>query len=583
MLLTKANKQPKIIEIVGLAVVLLLMAASVFIPLTSMAKASPPKIGHESGPGVIGDLGGFDFGDQLMDFSQFGDYAQFESGPDGVIAPIEFDYAGFFRVFDDPSLFEQADGNYGDLAGVLGSFDDYAGEFSDFKDFGGSFDDLGGFFNRSDEALAAYGLVRDLTPEDLEFLGAGLAYDVLEGLDYFGFHLSGADIVGQLLESTRETREVRDLSFMTAKQWAGAIGTLRRAEIVGLDRDLLVTALDAMQGRDFLLLPPESAAALFETTVLKFDENAGQSLADNLAVYGDDALDMLSATDHGYFFTIGNVIDEIFGSINFTTLNLETSSASSDDIGVMMAAMGARLRDQGSQNLSAAIAHMGVGDFGGWTSEVAFDVIGALGLEQVLELEQLEGIVGSFEPENVGLLGQNLDEVIIALDFDTHSDLLSRFSEGALNTLTTLELGGFESLADLLGLANSAGAEGIVRVTSDRLDAVLTRIGSNRFHLLDFDTFAALTAVIPADILGGHSDEFRGAILSNLGVNLFGSGALDFGEMPAAVTTFDLLADSVGTELENGEKTYFSLLVDGSSSLDEGALVLFEGQLFGDR
>ena len=565
------------------AAALLLLAAAVTIPLTSMAKASPPKDGHESGSAVINDLGGFDFGDQSIDFSQFGDYAQFVTAPDGVMGPIEFDFAGFFRVFDNPSLFEQAGGNYGDLAGVLGSFDDYAGEFSDFGAFGGSFDDLGGFFNQTDEALAAYGLVRDLTPEDLEFLGAGVAYDVLDGLDFFGFHQSGTEIVSQLLESTREIREVRDLSFMTASQWAGTIGTLKRVEIVGLDGDLLVTALDTMQGRDFLMLPPESAAALFETTVLKFDENAGQSLADNLVVYGDDALDMLSASDHGFFFTIGNVIDEIFGSINFMTLNLEASSASGDDIGTMMAAMGDALRDQGSEKVSAAIAHMGVGDFGGWTSGVAVEVVSVLGLEQVLGLDQLEGIVGSFDPESVALLGQDLDEVIAALDFTTHSDLLGGFSESALNTLTTLELVGFESLADLLGLVNSAGTEGIVGVTSDHLDAVLTRIGSNRFHLLDADTFAALTAVVPADILGGHSDAFQGAILSTLGVNLFGSGALDFGEMRATVTTFDLLADAVGTELENGQKTYFSLLVDGSSSLDEGALVLFEGRLFGDR
>ena len=289
---------------------------------------------------------------------------------------------------------------------------------------------------------------------------------------------------------------------------------------------------------------------------------------------------MLGGTNHDFLFDIEAKMDEIFGSIDFRTLNLETSAVSGDDIGVMLAATGDDLGEQGDEKIAAAVTLMGVGDFGDLTGKVAFEVIDTLGLDRVLELDQFEGIIGSFEPETVGILGQNLDDVIEALDFEMHSDLLGGFSEGALNTLTPLELTGFGNLGDLLDLANSAGTEGIVGVAGDHLDAVLTRVGSDRLRLLDPDTFAALTGALPSDILGGYADDFQDAILDTLGVNLFETGGADFREISGGGTSFDLLADVVGTEVVNGEETFYSLLVDGSSSLHEGALAFFEARLF---
>ena len=230
----------------------------------------------------ITDFGGFVFSDDSIDFNQFGEFSGFGGEPGQVIGPDAFDYEGFFRVFEDPLLFAQAGGDYGDFAAVFGSFDDFGGEFSNFSNFGGSFHELGGFFNRSEQALEAFDLAKDLTPEDLEVLGVGLAYDLLDDLDFFGFHQMGAPFVSKMLELTRETREIRDLDFMTAEQWAGVLGSLTAQDVFVLSDDLLVTALDAMEGRDFLKLPPENAAALFQATVLDIDENMGQSLADNL-------------------------------------------------------------------------------------------------------------------------------------------------------------------------------------------------------------------------------------------------------------------------------------------------------------
>ena len=566
--------------LLGVAAIPLLIAVVVSISLNSLAEASPQKTGHEASPAVFTDLGGFDFGDESIDFGRFGDYAQFRGEPGQVIVGLEFDFSGFFGVFEDPSLFEEAGGDYGDFAGIFGSFDGFGGEFSDFANFGGSFHELGGFFNRSEEALAAFDLAKDLTAEDLEVLGVGLAYDLLTDLDFFGFHQMEAASVRQLLELTREIRELIDLSFMTAGQWAGVLGSLETQDILGLSDDLLVTALDAMQGRDFLMLPPDNAAALFQVTVLEFDENMDQSLADNLEAYGEDTVELLSATNHDFFFEIGDKMDQIFESVDFSTLNLVASALSSDDVRVMVAAMGEALGDQDREMISAAISLMDVSDFGDWTGEVALQVIDSLGLEQVLGLEQLEGVIGSIESDRVGLLGQDLDDIIEGVDFEMHSDLLREFSEGALNTLTTDVLIGFGNVEDLLGLANSAGAEGIAGMAVNHLDAVLTRVGSEQFGRFDADTFGALTGVLPGDILGGYGDGFQDAILNTLGVNLFESGGVDFDQMSAGDTFFDLLADTVGTEIVNGQETFSSLLVDGDSSLTEGALDFFTGGLF---
>ena len=531
----------------------------------------------------ISNFGGFEFSDESIDFSRFGDISQFGAEPGQVIGPDKFDFGGFFRVFEDPRLFEEAGGDYGDFAAVFGSFDNFGGEFSDFANLGGSFHALGGFFNRSEEALAAFDLAKDLTPEDLEVLGVGLAYDLLDDLDFFGFHQMRAAFVRKLLELTRETRELRDLSFMTAGQWAGVLGSLETQDILGLSDDLLPTALDAMQGRNFLMLPPGDAAALFQATVLDFDENMGQSLADNLEAFGGDTLDLLGATDHGFFFEIGDNIDEIFGSIDFLTLNLESSALSGNDIGVMMAAMGDALRDQDSEKISAAISLLDVSDFGEWTGEVAIRVIDTVGLEQVLGLEQLEGVIGSFESESVGLLGQSLHDIIEAVDFELHSVLLGKFSEGALNTLTPDELIGFGNVENLLNLAISAGAEGIIGVAVNHLDAVLTRVGGDQFGMFDADTFGALTGALPGDILGVYDDGFQDDILNTLRANLFESGGRDFEGMSGGDTSFGFLADAIGTEIVDGQETFSSLLVDGNSVLQQGALDFFIGGLFEDE
>ena len=582
MLRSTTQRRRKLLKYLGIPTVLLLLFVVVTIPLrwgpvTSVYSQSD---GGEAAPAQEGaveieDLGGFDFGSEPIDFTQFGDYGQF-NGEAGQ--SVVFDFAGFFAAFKDPQLFISAGGNYGDFAGIFGNFEDFSGKFGDFTGFGGDFTDLGGFFSRSSQAVEADGSAKGLMSEDLNALGGSFAYGLTGDLDFFGFHKLEAGFVRDLLALAGEEG---DLGVLTAEQWTGALGALEADDISGLSDVLLGIALNGMEGRDFWLLPSANGAALFETTVLEVDQSLGQSLAGNLESVGDDVVAMLGAVDHGFFLEIQGNLGEIFRSIDFLSLNLETSTMSGGDIGAMLAAMGNALGNQDGDAVSAAITHLGAGDFAEWTGAVASEVIDSLGLESLKEVPQFEIIIGSFRSGEVGLLGPDLVNVIGALDFELHGGLLGGFSEGALKILTRNQIIGYQNTSDLWELVNSAGPEGVMSVPEERLDAILTSVGRDEFAMFDVDTFGALSGRLSEDILGGYADEFQGVILDTLGANRFGSGGVHFGEVSSGSTSFVSLADTAGREIVDGRENFSSLVLDGSSLSQEGALEFFEGALFG--
>ena len=237
-------------------IVLLLLIAVVTIPLHSVGVNSVysqadngQALPSDEDVVAINDYGGFEFAGGPIDFDQFGDFGQFNADSSEIAGPVEFDFGGFFAVFEDSQLFKTAGGDFGDFAEIFGSFEDFGGEFNDILEFGGSFSDLGGFFNRSNETLDAFGLAKDLGPADLDVI---LAYDLIQDLDFFGFHELGADFVGILLSSAEDAG---DLGVLKAEQWAGVLGALETNKISDLSDTLLDDALNAMQGRDFYCCP----------------------------------------------------------------------------------------------------------------------------------------------------------------------------------------------------------------------------------------------------------------------------------------------------------------------------------------
>ena len=157
------------------------------------------------------------------------------------------------------------------------------------------------------------------------------------------------------------------------------------------------------------------------------------------------------------------------------------------------------------------------------------------------------------------------------------------FRKGRSTLLTRDKLIGFGGTGELVGLVNSAGAEGIVGMADDLMDAIFTGVERNEFGMFDADTFGALTGVLADQILSEYPDEFQDAILAAMEANLFGSGGVSFAEIRGAFTAFEPLADAIDTVEVDGKKTLSSLLVDGSSSLQEGAVAFFRIGLSGSE
>ena len=104
---------------------------------------------------------------------------------------------------------------------------------------------------------------------------------------------------------------------------------------------------------------------------------------------------------------------------------------------------------------------MSDGDFTLWEGGEAFAVFNTIGVEQALGLDQLEGIVGNFRAEHVQQLGDNLGEILGALDFEAGAGVLGDFSFEVLSSLSGDQVGALDS-AHLIGLTNTTGGENII-------------------------------------------------------------------------------------------------------------------------
>ena len=357
--------------------------------------------------GEHSDFGSIDFGDAPIDFGEY-DFSgfSFESGDTSAfgepVEPKDFDFSGFFTEFEGVD-FTAPDGgapaDFGDFTGVFGGFDSFSGGYHDLEAYGGDIGEIGGFFDRPPDAVEAYNQIFGLSPEDLEALGSDFAHDLIDDLDFFAFYDLDSAVVEDLLHSAEQAGDV----LLGGEQWEGILGSLDQEGIFGLSEGLQDSAYDALEGQGFLLLPPDNAEAFFESTFLGEDIDFSAKPAE----LGDDAYNLLGAADHDYYLEIGDQIDEIFGSIDFSTLDFETSALAGDDIGALIAAAGDGLQDIGGDDIFGAIGLLDITDFH-WEGDVAFDGIELVGLDQLIGSDQAEGIFGSFNLENSDLLGDTL-------------------------------------------------------------------------------------------------------------------------------------------------------------------------------
>ena len=458
--------------------------------------------------------------------------------------------------------------DFGGLDQVFGSIEDFGGDFSDFADFGGDFGDLGGFFDRDEGTIEAFTTAQGLSLSDLDDLGNDFAHDLIGDLDFFALQDLDSAFVDDLLGSAASAGDLD----LTASQWGGVIGALDIENILGLNDELTSAAFGALDGDDFSLLPPDEAEALFQASILGFDSDLGESFGDSLSSFGDDVHNLLGATDHEFFAEIKEHMDEIFSSLDFDTLDLYQSALSGDDLGAIIANLGDQLSDTETDQLLGGIGLLTNDDFGDWSGDVGLDVIDVLGgVNEILELDQLEGIIGSFESGDVSALGEDIGSIIENLDFESHGGLLSDFSFGALDTVGAASLGDLD-LSDLVGLTNSTGGDDIFNLEGDSLFALAdTLLAGGDLDMVDANALGGVFAGLDFDAISDVLDDVADAalVLDTLGANLFDSGGLDFDVIATGTSkTYEVVAD-----LADIAETVLS-------NVDEGTLIAFAG-LFG--
>lgn len=534
---------------------------------------------------VTGDAHTQDFasiavGGEEIDFTKFGSFSQFTSAAQGeghgdASMPeghTIFDFSGFFSEFDDASLLRGLDGEatgIGDLARVFGSIEGFDGEFEDFADFGGDFSELGEFFERSEAAKEAFDAAKDLTLVDLENLGEDFAHDLMDDLDFFALHDLDSEIVEFLLHSAEGAGQV----LLDGEQWEGILGSLDHEGITGLSEQLKDLAYDAIEGTGFLLLPPENAAAFFESSLLGEDTD----FAAKLAELGDDAHNLLAAADHDFYAEIGDKMEEIFDSIDFHDLDLRESALDGSDIGAILGEMGEALAGKDIDDILAALAHTHASDLLAIEAHVASDLIAAIGLDQVVAIAQFDGLVANLTQEEIIQdLGQDLIQVLDNLDFGENSDLLAEFSLNAMDTITGSDLPDIDlsdlDPARLAHLANSVGGDEIFTLAPEQLREIVLTSDPFGIQLLDEDVVGGIFAGLDVEQITGFDQGILESALDAARANLLG-GLGDFASIAVGDTAYDLIAEA--SDIAQ------ALIEDGSFTIRDEAVDLFRSRLFG--
>ena len=96
------------------------------------------------------------------------------------------------------------------------------------------------------------------------------------------------------------------------------------------------------------------------------------------------------------------------------------------------------------------------------------------------------------------------------------------------------------------------------------------------------DTLSGMLAGLDGEQVTSLDIGHQEAALRALDADFLSAGAAAFEDILGGNTAFDLLAEAVDTVTVDGAETLASLVADGESSLQEGALDAFSG-LFGDN
>ena len=523
--------------------------------------------------------------------------------PEDLLGQVhQMDYQGF-QAMERDAVFELFNGGLAgqeyDLKG-----DQWAGAFAQFNP-----EDIKAF-----EPEFIEGAVHDFSPEDFlgipddqafalfeatfygpgpdgtaavdPFFGDGVegvpppAFDpeaFAEKLDEFGGQLGGfLGAMGQEHYAQIEDGQMVDIlsridfgaadfdrEVLTGENLGGIFGSLDSESFQKLGNEHIYESIQGLQVNDFQHWGPETAFNVFEN----------MDFTQAVELQNLDGLVGAFSQEQTHNLDDGQLVDMI-GSFGFggPDFDLATSALDGQDIAGLIGSLdGEHLGELGGGGVIEAIQHLTDGDLTIWEGGEAFEVFNTIGMEQVLGLDQLEGIVGNFSAEHVQLLGDNLGEILGALDFEAGAGVLGDFSFEALSSLSGDQVGALDP-AHLIGLTNTTGGDNIIGLGAEQLETIVGNLQAGAFADFDPAVVGGMFAGLDGDQVGNIGIETLEAALEAAGANLLG-GLGDFNAISGGATSFDLLADA--TDLTA------ALAQDGSGQLQEGAISFFSGSLFG--
>jgi hypothetical protein len=246
------------------------------------------------------------------------------------------------------------------------------------------------------------------------------------------------------------------------------------------------------------------------------------------------------------------------------------------DIAGLISGMDRALIDRRSGSILNAIGHIGnlenLGVIGG---DTAFDVLGAVGLGEIQNLDQFDGLVANLRAEHIQQLGGELTQVLDNLDFQANGALLGGFSFDVLDqifgdgevTLRGLDaifgdgkatLGGLDTSGKLADLANSVGGGRIFRLDSGKLENLVNSVDPNGYANWDPNALSGAFAGLGHDQIVGFDKDKMEAAINAAGANFLGGTSWE--ETTGGATGFGLLAQF--QDLEVAHEGFQSAAID---------------------
>ena len=506
---------------------------------------------------LLGQLDALDYqGFQSLDADFV--YDLFQNG----LAGQEFDlqgeqWAGAFSQFnvDEIHNFDQdfLGGAVHDFApeDFIGIPDDQAFALFESTFFGGYFDggpppdfDPSAFEEKLDEFGAQLsGFLGAFGQEHYQQLEDGQLVDIFTRIDF--------------------TAEDFDSNVLGGDNLGGIFGALDYESFAGLDDEQILDAIGIMEAKDFGAWDPAAAYNVFDN--IAFGQVVEFEYLD--ALVGAMGLEQFEDLDDEKLVDL--ITTFAFGGPDF---DLTASALDGADIAGLIGSLdGDHLGELGGDGILEAIQHLEDKDLTAWAGATAFDVFSTIGFDQALDLDQLEGIVGNFAADHIEQLGDQLNDLLGALDFQNNADILGEFSFGALSILDSEDLQGL-GVQYIIDLTNATGGDEIIGLGAEQLEIIVGNIQADFFAEFDPSVVGGIFAGLDHDQIGGFDFEILEAALEATGANLLG-GLGDFDSIAGVNTAFDELANLAGF----GE----GLEQDGSFVIEDEALNFFSGNLFG--